>query len=97
MNNQPEALRLADTLDTLGFDFQTPRLAAAELRRLHEVNQELVEALKTSFTWIQKSPHGDNCYVSDHHETDPGNRCNCGKDSIENFLSEVMDKAERQA
>jgi hypothetical protein len=44
MNN--EALRLADELETLGFDFQTPRLAAAVLRRLHEVNQELVEALK---------------------------------------------------
>lgn len=95
MTNQPEALRLANELEN-GFLFPRVQIVA-ELRRLHEVNQELVEALKTSFTWIQKSPHGDNCYVSDHHETDPGNRCNCGKDSIENFLSEVMDKAERQA
>ena len=93
--NMPEALRLANLLDDDRCAHH--KEAAAELRRLHEVNQELVEALKTSFTWIQKSPHGDNCYVSDHHETDPGNRCNCGKDSIENFLSEVMDKAERQA
>lgn len=44
MNN--EALRLADTLDFLGMDMQTPRLAAKELRRLHEVNQALIEALK---------------------------------------------------
>ena len=39
---QPEALRLADGLEmwTLG------EPAAAELRRLHEVNQELVAALE---------------------------------------------------
>jgi hypothetical protein len=47
MTNQLEALRLAATLDTLGFDFQTPRLAADELRRLLEVNAELVKALKS--------------------------------------------------
>jgi hypothetical protein len=47
MNTQPEALRLADSL--AHFDdgyYSTPRLAAAELRRLHEANQELLEALK---------------------------------------------------
>ena len=39
---QPEALRLADELErwTLG------EPAAEELRRLHELNQELVEALR---------------------------------------------------
>lgn len=47
MNTQPEALRMADAID-LG----RPRLvldcidAAAELRRLHEVNAELMEALR---------------------------------------------------
>ncbi len=46
-DKQPEALRLANAID-LG----RPRLvldcidAAAELRRLHEVNAELLEALK---------------------------------------------------
>ena len=42
MSDQPEALRLADELEmwTLG------EPAAAELRRLHAVNQELLEALK---------------------------------------------------
>ena len=93
MTKQPEALLLANILEHQIPSIACLEVAASELRRLHEVNQELVEALKTSFTWIQKSPHGDNCYVSDHHETDPGNRCNCGKDSIENFLSRVMDKA----
>ena len=45
MTTQPEALKLANALDK----YRTPPeavQAAAELRRLHEVNQELLEALK---------------------------------------------------
>jgi len=48
---QPEALRLADDLD---HEFAQGRIsnyngrkAAAELRRLHEVNQDLLKALNT--------------------------------------------------
>ena len=44
MNTQPEALRLADELDSTCPYFNAKQ-AAAELRRLHEVNQMLVEAL----------------------------------------------------
>jgi len=47
MSEQPEALRLADALDRYSngpLDFKHE--AAAELRRLHAVNQELLEALK---------------------------------------------------
>lgn len=45
-DKQPEALRLADELDKT-LDFQTRAWSAAkELRRLHEVNTELVEALR---------------------------------------------------
>ena len=45
-DKQPEALRLADELDKT-LDFQTRAWSAArELRRLHEVNAELVEALR---------------------------------------------------
>ena len=46
MKTQTEALRLADALGK----YRTPpeaAQAAAELRRLHEVNQELLEALGT--------------------------------------------------
>ena len=47
MNTQPEALRLAEFIDELwilcGEDAD---IVSAELRRLHEVNQELVEALE---------------------------------------------------
>jgi hypothetical protein len=49
-DKQPEALRIADALDELDLQFYSTELlcdnAAAELRRLHEVNAELVEALK---------------------------------------------------
>ncbi len=45
MIKQPEALRLADELQNTPFE-STRYEAAAELRRLHEVNAELVEALK---------------------------------------------------
>jgi ABC-type transporter Mla subunit MlaD len=44
MADQPEALRLADSL-AAGFSDCGPE-AAAELRRLVAVNQELLEALK---------------------------------------------------
>jgi hypothetical protein len=47
MNTQPEALRLAEFIDErwilCGEDAD---IVSAELRRLHEVNQELVEALE---------------------------------------------------
>jgi hypothetical protein len=41
---------LADWLDADACDLQTPRLAAAELRRLHIVNAKLLEALN----WIDR-------------------------------------------
>ena len=50
MNKQPEALRLADAIEkgiqTFFPDFEPIYNAPAELRRLHEVNQELLEALR---------------------------------------------------
>jgi len=48
MNEQPEALRLAEVFPYLegGERSQWIMDAAAELRRLHEMNQELLEALR---------------------------------------------------
>jgi len=43
---QPEALRLADCLETEKVGAILGDSAAAELRRLHEVKQELLAALK---------------------------------------------------
>jgi hypothetical protein len=53
---KPEALRLADNLfNGMDIDDSWSReqidLAAAELRRLHEVNQELLEALKSCLAY----------------------------------------------
>ncbi len=45
-DKQPEALRLADELEKYTYDFEWHSTAADELRRLHEVNAELVEALR---------------------------------------------------
>lgn len=59
MSTQPKALRLADWLDADACDLQTPRLAAAELRRLHAVNAELLERLKVvAWTLNLVHPYG---------------------------------------
>ena len=55
MDKQPTALRLADELESewvAPYEFDS----AAELRRLHQVNQELVEALEEFI----RNPAGDN-------------------------------------
>jgi hypothetical protein len=46
MNEQPKALRLADDLDQWSHTTLDVHEAAAELRRLHEMNAELLEALE---------------------------------------------------
>jgi hypothetical protein len=46
MSEQYEALRLADWLERGNYNHEDSTKAAAELRRLHAVNQELLEALK---------------------------------------------------
>lgn len=45
-DKQPEALRLANNLERMVLSTPWDRAAAAELRRLHTVNQALVEALE---------------------------------------------------
>ena len=46
-DTRPEALRLADELESEWFADYDIQNAAAELRRLHQVNQELLEALQS--------------------------------------------------
>jgi len=48
MTTQPEALRLADEMESNGECMS----AAAELRRLHESNTELLAALKEIDSWL---------------------------------------------
>jgi len=45
-DKQPEALRLANAIESRTCTYGDIDEAAAELRRLHEVNTELVEALR---------------------------------------------------
>ena len=52
MNKQPEALRLADDLDQWSHTTLDVHEAAAELRRLHEVNGDLLEALKSTAAFL---------------------------------------------
>jgi hypothetical protein len=51
----PEALRLADRLDCGEISYSGMCKAAAELRRLHESNQELIAALKEMLDGENKS------------------------------------------
>ena len=56
MTTQPEALRLADAIDPHGIclnNWRDLQDAAAELRRLHEVNQELLEVLKAFSDYVR--------------------------------------------
>lgn len=53
--------------------------------------QEAMQALQVAQEWINHAPHGDNCFVSDHYEGDPGNQCRCGKDSLLAHLELVLE------
>lgn len=61
MSKQPEALRLADELEVSPFYNRNGTFvcwqgeAAAELRRLHAVNADLLEALKVAMGHIEMS------------------------------------------
>lgn len=49
-----------------------------------------IDALRAAQEWLDNSPHGENCFVSDHYEGDPGNQCNCGKDSLLRYIEEAL-------
>lgn len=53
-----------------------------------EVMQQEMERARQ---WIASVPHGDNCFVSSHYEGDPGDRCNCGKDTVLDAIDEAME------
>ncbi len=52
MNKQPEALRLADELEAMFGTGDIDEQIVKELRRLHEVNQMLVEALENAAYYV---------------------------------------------
>lgn len=65
--------------------------APAAAAQQEPVSNAVIDALNHAEDWIGHQPHGDNCFVSDHYEGDPGSRCNCGKDSA---LSSIQRAAE---
>ncbi len=73
MSEQPAALRLADQLIAyLGGN--TAAQAAAELRRLHALNRELLEALKSSAEYLHDK---SGCMWL---RSDFKNGCRCSED-----------------
>jgi hypothetical protein len=58
MTKQPEALRIADALEKLDMVFSNE--ISAELRRLHEVNVELLEALEAASEHLDYVGYGDS-------------------------------------
>ena len=58
MSDKPEAIRLAEHLEAFR-SFPDDIAAAAELRRLHEVNQELLGACKAALSDDQ--PYIEKC------------------------------------
>ena len=62
MSDQPTALRLADEVERPYIEASAwEKEAAAELRRLHALNAELVEALKHAAECVQKNYLPDRC------------------------------------
>lgn len=59
-DKQPEALRLAECLDEPDYCTKLQmRQAAAELRRLHEVNAELIRVLRIAYERLPDSDEFD--------------------------------------
>lgn len=66
-DKQPEALRLADLIEQgRGNDVIYAKEAAAELRRLHGLNAELVEALQYLMEWQVKNVNKWHNSAYDH-------------------------------
>lgn len=59
-------------------------------RALTQREVDAIYALRHAVDWIGTAPHGDNCFVSSHYTGDPGNRCNCGKDSAEQAVHDAL-------
>lgn len=64
MTTQPEALQLADILQHKLPSIECLEVAAAELRRLHEVNTELLSALKAAKTIIGHPDDSTSKYIA---------------------------------
>jgi len=71
-NKQPEALRLADNLETLRMNTATNDQAAAELRRLHAVNEGLM-------SFVESLVSGWDCDTDAHKYGTQCRKCEAAK------------------
>ena len=60
MSKQPEALRLADEMSTYCITDESVLQTATELRRLHEVNQELLKSALLFQDYMKFMDAGDD-------------------------------------
>ena len=59
MSKQPKALQLADALNAGAHHRPVLNQSAAELRRLHAMNGELLEALKNMLSYVENNLSND--------------------------------------
>jgi hypothetical protein len=72
-----------ETLKSLAVGFRKEvRANAEDCAALADACEGYRGALWHALAYLQASPHGENCYLSDNYDGDPGNQCNCGKESI---------------
>lgn len=71
--------RLAATLTATNREIEALRADAERLNAL----------LSYASAWAGSAGHGDDCFVSDHYEGDPGDRCNCGLDGLMSALHDA--------
>jgi DNA-binding ferritin-like protein len=73
MNEQPEALRLAERLVGMEASSNDQYEAAAELRRLHEENERLRDAVAAEREACAKvcEKMADNIYSNSHEDSQP--------------------------
>ena len=83
-----------------GFSTETLELIASVGGMQHKMTataavasqrDELLAALDVALENLR--PHGDNCFVSDHYEGDPGAGCNCGIDGVTDYLISTIARA----
>lgn len=83
-----EVERLQRELGTAHADASHYASTAEDLRAEGE---RLRIALSHAGAWIEAAPHGDNCFVSNHYDGDPGSRCNCGKDAAHAAIDAALE------
>lgn len=74
------------------------RLAAqAVIEVVKGTNPAQRKALELARNFVAETPHGDDCFVSNHYEGDPGNQCRCRKEWLSGVLDEAIADADESA